>query len=382
MEQERVGDSIVKIKINDVIIGDRARTEMGDIESMALSLQIEQQLLPIIVDIAAGGKYKLVEGERRIRAARQLGWTMIEAILLNTLTDVRRKELELIHCVQREQLTFMEEANAVKKLVEARKNAVLTGGIAKFGRTIRNKDVAMELNMTESRMSENLKIATALEEHPELCADTSSRTEFLRKVRNRDYFVPDGGHLQTTYKENFLVTTPMGCLDTINDKIIDLVILHPDKFNKELLTESYKRLKSTGQVILFCPHQDMRRWEDALQELKMNMGPQPYIWHIKGENDYQNYLWAGKNLLSPIRPMMNMIQAARPEGNLSGKSKPMQLMTNIIKCTTERSAFVVIPCCEDIESVRCCIELGRNVRAATSNKIMRDRLVLSVVKHD
>lgn len=376
-QAERTGD-IEKISIRDINIGDRARVDMGDIESMAVSLQIEGQLTPIIVDIGEAGKFNLVEGERRIHAARSIGWTTIEAIKLKTLTPARRKELEIIHCVQRKQLDFIEEARAVKQLVELRKQESLAGGLAKFGKSIRNKDVALELNMSEARMSENLKIADNLEKHPELEAKNYSRTEFLRRVRNQDFFVVEDGAIHKMYKENYLVTTPIGCLDTINDRIIDLAILHPDKFSMDLLKATHERLKPTGQIIAFTAHKDIRDWEDGFASVKMNVGYQPYIWHIKKEENYENFIWAGKNLTAPIRPLTNMISAARPVTSFSPKAKPMQLMTTIIRSCTERGAFVVVPQCEDIETVRCCLELGRNVRAATGNKILRDKLILSV----
>ena len=382
MEQaKRIGD-IHELKISDIMVGDRARANLGDLDSLALSLRIEGQLLPLVVDKAAGGKYKLVEGERRIRAAKLNSWKHIECIMLNTLTDLKRAELELIMCVQRQQLSYIEEAQAVRRLTEKRKKEGMIGGMVKFGRSIRNKDVAMELNMSESRMSENLRIADAIEDHPELEGQVCGRSEFLRKVRNHEFFVPDDGALQSTYKENFLVTTPMGCMETINDKIIDLAVLHPDRIDTDLLESVYKRLKTTGQIVLFCEHRDIHSWEELLRGKKMNIGHQPYIWHIKDEGNYQPFLWAGKNLTSPIKPLQNMISAARPNKSLSSKAKPLQLMSNIVKCCTDRGSFVVVPQCEDIETIRCCVESGRNVRAASANKILRDRLILSVIKTD
>jgi len=377
---ERVG--IKKIPIKDIIVGDRYRKDMADLQTLGLSLQIEGQLLPLVVDIAEGGKYRLVEGERRIRAAKLVGIKELECIMWSTLTDLRRKELELVMCVQRQQLHYMEEARAVKDLVDRRKKEGMVGGIAKFGKTVRNKDIATELNMTPARMSEDLRIATALEERPDLEASTFTRTEFLRKVRNREFEVPDEGHFQSVFKQNFIVTTPVGCLETVNDKIIDLCIMHPDKVDPALLQEVIAKLKITGQLIIFATHKDCYEWEKLLTNNGFNTGPQPYIWHIKDAGDYQNYIWSSPNLLGPLRPMQNMLSASRPNKSFHNKGKPMQLISNIIKCCTERGAFVVIPECHDIESVRCCVESDRNVRAAVNNKIERDRLILSATKVD
>jgi hypothetical protein len=325
-------------------------------------------------------QYKLVEGERRIRAAKASNWKEIECIMLETLTDLRRDELELVHCLQRKQLNFLEEARAVKRLTDKRKKEGIMGGMAKFGRSVRNKDVAMELNMTESRMSENLRIADADEAHPDMAVGAKTRAEYLRRVRSKEYYVPDGGVMQSKYKENFIVTTPMGCVETVNDKIVDLAILHPDRVDSDLLDAVFKRLKVMGQIIVFCPHADIHTWEELFKAKKMNIGMQPYIWHIKGEGNYQNFIWAAKNLTSPNKPMTNMIAASKPTDSLSVKSKPIQLVTNIIQCCTDRGGFILVPQCEDIETVRCAVEMGRNIRAASANKILRDRLILSVSK--
>lgn len=377
---ERVG--IKSIPIKDIIVGDRYRKDMADLQNLGLSMQIEGQLLPLVVDIAEGGKYRLIEGERRIRAAKLVGMKELECIMWSTLTELRRKELELVMCVQRQQLHYMEEARAVKDLVDRRKKEGMVGGITKFGTVVRNKDIAVELNMTAARMSEDLRIATALEDRPELEALGYSRSEFLRKVRNREFEAPDDGYFQGVYKQNFIVTTPLGCMETINDRIIDLCILHPDKVDPTLLQEVIKKLKITGQLIIFSTHKECYDWEKILTNNGFNVGPQPYIWHIKDGGDYQNYLWSSPNLLGPLRPMQNMLSASRPNKCLHNKGKPMQLVSNIIKCCTERGAFVVIPECHDIETVRCCVESDRNVRAAVNSKIERDRLILSATKVD
>jgi len=376
---KRVG-TIPKVKISDIIIGERIRTDMADLDSMALSLQIEGQLQPLIVTVAPEGKYHLIEGERRIRAAKSLGITALDCDIFESLPELRRKEIELITCVQRQNLSFIEEARAVKMLTDRRRAEAQQGGLSQHGRRLRNKDVAVELNMTESRMSENLRIAAAVEDYPELEAECLKRHEFLRRIRNGEHQILRGGVLQTLYQENFLVMNPLDCMNTINDKIIDLAILHPKHLDTALLDEVVKRLTLGGQIIVFTEHIDIHAWEMALKESGLNVGAKPYIWHIKDKGDYLNYIWAGKNRTSPMRPIPNMLGGSTPPNALSHKAKPMQLLNYIIKCCTERGNFVVVPECEDIETVRCCIEVGRNIRAACSNKIMRDKLILSVIK--
>jgi ParB family chromosome partitioning protein len=373
-------ENSIKLPISKIVIDDRVRVDMGDIENLAISMQIHGLLSPIIVSQHVGDTYILLEGERRILAARSLGWTTIECTLVEQLPEIRRKEIELIMCVQRKQLSYIEEARAVRDLVERRKKEGVIGGLAKFGGTVRNKDVAMELNMTEARLSENLRIATMVDDHPELEAECISRSEFLKRIRKRDYYVPMGGILQSIYEQNFIVASPLACLDSIQDKIIDLAILHPDIVDVDLLDAVLAKLKMAGQIIIFCTHANLRAWEDVLKERKLRIGEKPYMWNVKGESDYISYIWAGKNMSGPLRPIPQMLSAARPSGALDGKAKPMILLNHIIKGCTERGGFVVCPDCKDIETVRCCIEITRNVRAACINKVMRDQLIMNVVR--
>ena len=217
---------------------------------------------------------------------------------------------------------------------------------------------------------------------PEIETECLSRTNMLKKIRRSDFAVPRGGVLQKTYEENFVVDTPIGVLESIEDKIIDLCILHPDSnvLDKELIEKTVHRLNKHGQIILFVDHVHIRDWEDILKEQGLNISKQPYIWAIKGTSDYQNYLWASKGRDMPIRAIPCLFPAGRPQKHMHPKAKPLNLISQIVKCTTERGDFVVVPECYDIDTVRCCVEIGRNIRAGQINKILRDKLIMSITQ--
>ncbi len=60
--------------------------------------------------------YELIAGERRLRAAKELGLEKIPAIL-RSATDVDMLEISLIENIQRQELNSMEEAAAYQRLV-------------------------------------------------------------------------------------------------------------------------------------------------------------------------------------------------------------------------------------------------------------------------
>ena len=66
---------IIHLRPGDVVVGERHRKDMGDIEALAESMDRLGLLQPIIVT----PDRRLIAGERRLRAARRLGWVTIAA---------------------------------------------------------------------------------------------------------------------------------------------------------------------------------------------------------------------------------------------------------------------------------------------------------------
>ena len=88
-------------------------------ESLAeLAQSIEQKgiIQPILVEESGDGKYSIVAGERRFRAAAMAGLEMIP-VLVRSFSEQEKLEIALIENIQREDLTPIEEASAFKELM-------------------------------------------------------------------------------------------------------------------------------------------------------------------------------------------------------------------------------------------------------------------------
>ncbi len=70
---------------------------------------------PILVRPAANGRFQIIAGERRFRAAQKLGLATIPAVV-RTVPDDRVLEFALVENIQREELTPIEEAQALRRL--------------------------------------------------------------------------------------------------------------------------------------------------------------------------------------------------------------------------------------------------------------------------
>jgi ParB family chromosome partitioning protein len=67
---------------------------------------------------ARGDSYELVSGERRLRAFRELGRTLIPAILRPDVSDAEMLELALVENLQRRDLDPIERASGYRKMME------------------------------------------------------------------------------------------------------------------------------------------------------------------------------------------------------------------------------------------------------------------------
>lgn len=85
------------------------------LEQLARSIQESGVVQPILVRPVANGRFQIIAGERRFRAAQKLGLPTIPAVV-RTVADDRVLEFALVENIQREELTPIEEAQALRRL--------------------------------------------------------------------------------------------------------------------------------------------------------------------------------------------------------------------------------------------------------------------------
>ena len=94
----------------------RLRFEPGKLEELAASIKENGVLQPIVVRKSGGG-YEIVVGERRWRAAQNIGLERIPAIVQH-VSDEKMLELALVENIQRDELSPIEEGQAYQLLAE------------------------------------------------------------------------------------------------------------------------------------------------------------------------------------------------------------------------------------------------------------------------
>lgn len=95
----------------------RARFDDEALESLAASIREVGVLQPIAVTPGADGRYTVIAGERRLRAARRAGLAEIPAVI-RSVDDAGNLIEAIIENVQREDLSPLEEAAGYQQLME------------------------------------------------------------------------------------------------------------------------------------------------------------------------------------------------------------------------------------------------------------------------
>ena len=111
-----------------------------ELEELSNSIKDYGVLQPILVRRMEQGIYSIIAGERRYRASCQAGLTEIPAIIQN-LEEEQAALIALVENVQREDLNYIEEAKAYKKLMDDFKmtQAEIAQKVGKQQSTISNK---------------------------------------------------------------------------------------------------------------------------------------------------------------------------------------------------------------------------------------------------
>jgi len=86
------------------------------LETLTSSIREKGLLQPLLVRPDGAGKFELVAGERRYRAAKELGFAEVPAVV-RELSDVEAAEVALAENLQREDLNPIEETEGVLQLL-------------------------------------------------------------------------------------------------------------------------------------------------------------------------------------------------------------------------------------------------------------------------
>lgn len=170
----------------------RQKFDPAALATLKNSIQRYGILQPLIVTQTLGGKYELVTGERRLRAAGDLGLKTVP-VIVRSARDLEKLELSLVENIQREDLNPLEKAESFKQLIEnfglTQEEAATRLGIARssLNNTLRllNLPADIQLALAAGKISEGqAKLILSLASEPE-------QQKIFRKTKEGNLTVKD-----------------------------------------------------------------------------------------------------------------------------------------------------------------------------------------------
>lgn len=145
----------------------------GELSFLAESIKQNGILQPLTVR-RTGRSYELISGERRLRAAKLAGITAVPCIVID-VTERNSAVLALVENIQRQDLSFFEEASAIEKLIDF------------YGMT--QEDAAIRLGKAQSTVANKLRLLKLTEREMELIVEgglTERHARALLKLKTAE----------------------------------------------------------------------------------------------------------------------------------------------------------------------------------------------------
>lgn len=160
----------------------RKHFDAGELTSLSRSIAQDGVIQPLTVR-DMGGYYELVSGERRLRAAKIAGLKTVPCIIAD-ISDERSAVYALIENIQRCDLNFFEQAQAISQLV------------SEYGLT--QEEAALRLGLSQPAVANKLRLLRLSDDERELiishslserharallrCSDKAQRAEVIEKI--------------------------------------------------------------------------------------------------------------------------------------------------------------------------------------------------------
>lgn len=240
-----------KVKITDIRVSkDRQRQKIEDIDKLMESINEFGILEPILLSDTGD----LIAGFRRFTAASLLGHTEVPAIYLGELSDLDRQRIELEENVQRQQLTWAEEARAIARINELRREEDPNWTAEQTGEVV---------GKSRRAVYNSLELAEALESDPDL-ADAKTLVGALQRLKQKKQMAARKARLEAKKKgrlpsvsAKIKVGDALKLIKKLPDESVDTIITNPPfginleyKDHPEVYEDDPEKVKTLVQAMV------------------------------------------------------------------------------------------------------------------------------------
>lgn len=164
-------DKLKYVKIADIKVGERFRSDMGNLEELKESITQKGVLQPITLN----QDLELLAGHRRYTAAKAIGLPEIPALIRQIEGELDSREIELIENAHRKDFTWQEKAKLLARIHALKKeqDPMWSG-----------EDTAKLLDTSRMSISKASRVAAAMEVMPEIgeCKTYEDAQKLLKKA--------------------------------------------------------------------------------------------------------------------------------------------------------------------------------------------------------
>jgi ParB family chromosome partitioning protein len=266
------GDVLLHLSVHEIDDNPfQPRRDFNDAEinSLAESLREHEMLQPILVRMM-GGRYQLISGERRLRAAIRAGWSKVPA-RLREADDRLVAELAIVENLQRKDLNPIEKALSFRRYLD--EHRCTQDDLAKR-LTIDRSTIANLIRLLElpEKVLESLRNGEVSAGHARALlplGEEASQLEFCALVQRDGWSVRETERRVQEHiiEQDGLQTLSAKTRATPSAKRSEHVGVLEQEFRHALGTKVDIRATKTGRgkiVIHFKNHEEYQRLRDAL----------------------------------------------------------------------------------------------------------------------
>jgi ParB-like chromosome segregation protein Spo0J len=402
---------VKEISLSDIITKERARKDMGDIRGLTTSIQKIGLIHPLVVQSETGeAPYLLLAGGRRLEALRNLrAETVTVRIYDHEMTERQIRTVEYFENYQRKAFEGPEETFLIQKMHATLQEISPSHTMA---------DTARALGKTKGSISQDLKLANAMEKYPELGLQNAPNKTVARSILKRmtqaaraqvqldryeenkkDFQLTDDLIIQALF-EAYVVGDFFEECQKLTENSYQLIEVDPpwsigeEKYFDGVGNSSYQHLGSPG-YLEFCEtlaHECFRlasedawiiwwfgqEWHNEIYDILMRAGfqgnPTPAIWLKEGvtpysrapytnlSSDYESFLYVRKGDAKLTKAGVSNVFPFPPihhSQRIHPTERPVRLMTDIFNIFSFQGARVLIPFAGSGNSIRSCFATNR-----------------------
>lgn len=364
------------IKLDSIVAPERTYDDktIEFIQSLAESIKEKGLLHPIRVSPLEGGKYELVAGAKRLDAFKLLKAECIECQVKKVESIADLNEISIHENLIRENLPWYEEVclrAELHKLRQAIHGKTIPDAGVKTGWGL--KDTARELNMSFGVLSEDIRLAAAVIENPELkkIKDKKTALRVIRQNAQRLESEQEANAPVNVEVNQLICGNSLEILKTFPDLTFNACITDPpwinfhgeekyesDKDTALVFREIYRTLQYNSFMYAFVGYEDFKFYSENLPKVGFKVQASPIIWWKP------NVVTMGRRAWEHTRDLELIILGVKGDpllvesGNVSSvlkynaipgqflkhpNEKPLEIITKLLSLCTYEGNLVLDP---------------------------------------